>query len=90
MIIIILSRTRAGHVTYNDVDDDWHWIYSVTITTTTDYNHWEQLSIGSFLNPSCELVVNCFLRRSFLDVLVSFSSLRALTGTLSILTHNRN
>jgi hypothetical protein len=28
------------------------------IATTTDYNHCEQLSTGSFLNRSCKLVVN--------------------------------
>jgi hypothetical protein len=30
----IFSRTRAGYVDYNDVDLDWHWIYSLKITTT--------------------------------------------------------
>jgi hypothetical protein len=45
---------------YTDVGSDWNWIYLRKITTTTDHNHWEQLSTGSFLN----LLLNSFLMQS--------------------------
>jgi hypothetical protein len=74
------------------------WMYSLTITATTDHNHREQLSTGSFLNPLglcrpalvwaaigaiCVLLV-CHYGNS----LVSFNCLRELTGyeLTSILT----
>jgi hypothetical protein len=34
-----------------------------------DYNHWEHLSTGSFLNPSYELILNSLLRCSFFYIL---------------------
>jgi hypothetical protein len=46
-----LSRTSAGYVNYNDVDSDWHWPLSAQDYNDTDYNNWEQISAGSFLNP---------------------------------------
>jgi hypothetical protein len=45
--IYTLPRTKAGYVNYSDEDSDW-WL--LEMTTTTDHNHWEQLSTVSFLN----------------------------------------
>jgi hypothetical protein len=74
-----MSRRDIDNVTcqgglreLRNVVSDWYWICSLLeITTTTDHNHWEQLSTGSSLNPSCELILRS----------VSLISPRALIGT---------
>jgi hypothetical protein len=49
----MLSRGRAGYANYNDVDLDWYWTYLLLeIAAMTNYNHYEQLNTGRFLNPS--------------------------------------
>jgi hypothetical protein len=73
-----LKRKSNYIVTYQgglrelkDVDSDWYWIYWLKIATTTDDNHWEKLSTGSFLNP---------LVNSFFVLCLLTNSLRELTG----------
>jgi hypothetical protein len=46
-----LSRTRAGYANYNNMDSNWYRNLFTQDYNHTDYNHWEQLSTGSFLNP---------------------------------------
>jgi hypothetical protein len=45
---LIFSRTRAAYMNYKTWIWICYWVHSHKITTTTDYNHWENLSTGSF------------------------------------------
>jgi hypothetical protein len=53
-----VSRTRTDYVNYNDVDLGWYWLLFAQ-----DYNNWEHLSTGCFLNP----LVNSFFVMSGLS-----------------------
>jgi hypothetical protein len=76
---IYIVTYQGGLPELYDVDSEWHLDLFAQDYNHADYNNWEHLSNGSFLNPSCE-VQNSLLRRCFFYILILTVSLRELTG----------